>query len=151
MKPRQFQRHHILIGLLCRQRHVDRLFTVLDRSHQVGQIHIWIRSRDQIHMMFLDQVLLYTFGHTAQDANDQWFLFLSQRMEVLQTAQDLLLRVVTDRTGIHEYSVCLIKMFRHLITGHIHDRGYHLTIRHIHLTTIRLNKYFFNICLTSRF
>ena len=91
-------------------------------------------------MVHLDQLLLDTLGHTAHHTDNQLFLLFTQRLEVLQSPVNLLLSVITHGAGVHKDRIGLLDLFRQRIAIHLHDRGHHLAIRHIHLATIRLDK-----------
>ena len=66
------------------------------------------------------QIVLHPLGHTSQYAHNQVFFLFLQRMEELQTVQDFLLRIVTDRTSVHKHGIGLLKRFRHRVTRHLH-------------------------------
>ena len=83
MHASQFQRHDIFIGLLRGQFHIDCFFTMLHCSYQIRQIHIRIRSDNQVCMMHMDQFFLHPFGHTPQYTDNQRLLFTFKRLEIL--------------------------------------------------------------------
>ena len=69
MHASQFQWDHIFVGFLRGKFYIDRLFAVLDRPHQVRQVHIGIRADYQIGMMHFDQLLLHSLRHTSEHAD----------------------------------------------------------------------------------
>ena len=71
------------------------------------------------------------------------FAFLTQRMEELQSVEDLLFGVVSDRTSVHEYSVGFFQSFACRITCHLHDRGNNFAVGHVHLASISFDKQLF--------
>ena len=52
---------------------------------------------------------------------------------------NLLLSIVAHGTGVQEHGISLVYIVGGLIACHLHDRGNHLRIGHIHLTAIGLN------------
>ena len=91
-------------------------------------------------MMIRYQIILYPFGHTTQYPHNQALFLFLQRVEKLQAVQDLLLRIVTDRTSVHKHSVSLFQRFSYGITRHLHHRCNHLTVGYVHLAAVCFDK-----------
>ena len=134
------RRNHITVSLGRRKVYVDRFLAGLYRGNQLRQRQVSIRTDHQIDMMVRNQIILHPFRHTAQYAYNQGLLLFLQRVEKLQAVQNLLLRIVTDRAGIHKHCVGLFQRFGYRIARHLHHRSDHLTVRHVHLAAISLDK-----------
>ena len=147
--------HDVLVCLCRRQFDIHCLMTRLSLCYQVGQRQIGIRTSHQVAVVVLQQVVLHTLSHAAQHANDKavscqlWavsFLTLTpDGIQRVQTVENLLLGIVTYRTGIQEYGISFFQLFRCLVASHLHHGGYHLRVCHIHLASISLYIQFLHI------
>ena len=138
--------HHVLIGLGGREFDVHRLVACLSLCDQVGQRQIGIRASHEVAVVMLQQLLLGSLGHTAQDTDDEWLsrgLGLQSAsalgIEGFQTVIDLLFCIISYRARVEEHGICLVQFFGGLIASHLHHRGHHLGVSHIHLATIGFN------------
>ena len=134
------RRNHIPVGFSSRKFYIHCLLTGLYRSNQLRKSQISIRSYYKVHMMVFYQIIFYPLGHTPQYTYNKVLLFLLHRMKELQTIQNLLFGIVTDRAGIHKHRISLFQCFGNRITRHLHHRGDYFTICHIHLAAISLDK-----------
>ena len=89
-------------------------------------------------MMILQQVVLHALCHTSQHTDNEWAL-ATHRIQRIQTMVDFLFGIVADGTGVQEYGIGLVKLLGSLVASHLHDRGHHLGVGHIHLTAVSLN------------
>ena len=102
--------------------------------------------------MIFDEIIFHTFRHTAQDSDNQISAFvLLHGMEKLQAVQNFLFRIITNGTSVHKHSVRFIQRFAYLITRHLHDRGNHFTVSHIHLASVGFDKQFLVFGFSCRF
>ena len=114
------RRNHIPISFGSGKFHIDRLLSGFYSGNQIGQCQVCIRPHHEVYVMIRYQIVLHPLGHTSQYAHNQVFFLFLQRMEELQTVQDFLLRIVTDRTSVHKHGIGLLKRFRHRVTRHLH-------------------------------
>ena len=138
--------YNILIGLAGRQFDIDCLIPHLSLSNQVGQREIGIRSGNQVAMVIFQQIVLDALCHTAQNADDEFALALN-RIQRVQTVIDFLFCIVTHRTGVQEYGICLINSLSRFISCHLHDRSHNLRVCYIHLAAVSLNIQFLHLSL----
>ena len=71
-------RDDVLVGFGRGKFDVDGLFALLDRTDEVGQVHIGVGTDDQIHVVVADEFVLDAFGHTTEYAHDGLPTFLFQ-------------------------------------------------------------------------
>ena len=128
--------HHIAVGLGERQFHIDGFLSAFHLCHQVGQGHIGIRASHKVHMMLLDELIPDTLGHTAKHTYDNLVSLLLQTVEKLQSAQYLLLSIISHRACVQENGIGLLYILANFISRHPHHAGHHLTVCHIHLAAI---------------
>ena len=141
----------VAISFRGRKLHVDGLLARLDGGNQLGQRQVGVGAYHEIHVMVGDEVVLHTLGHAAQDAHNEVRPLLLERMEELQAVQYLLLGVVADGAGVHEHRVGLVQRFSHIVPCHLHHRGNHFTVGHVHLAAVRLDKQFLFAVGSCRF
>ena len=134
--------NHLAIGLGSRELHVHRLLTMLGSPYQIGQVEVRVGAGHQIDTVLGNELLAHPFGHTAQHPHHQMFVMLAQRLEIGQTREHLLLGIVANGTGIDKNGIGLLDGIAQRVTGHLHDRGHHLAVGHVHLATIGLDKEF---------
>ena len=72
-------------------------------------------------------------------------------MEEFQTVQNLLLRIVADRAGIHKHRIGFLQGVGHRISRHLHDGCNHFTVGHIHLAAVSLDKQLLVVISSCRF
>jgi hypothetical protein len=129
--------------------------TRLDRSKQLRQRHIRVRTRNQIHAMTFSQLLLGSLGHASHHTNDQTTVFTTlHRLQILQTAYYFLLGIVADRARVQQHGISILQIVRQLIPRHFHHGGYHFAVGRVHLAAVsfdeklqlhlRITTYFFN-------
>ena len=71
-------------------------------------------------MMIRYQIILHSLGHAAQYPHDETLLLFLQRVEKLQAVQNLLFRIVADRTGVHKHGISLLQRFSYGVPRHLH-------------------------------
>ena len=62
--------HHIAVGLCGRKFDVHGLMPQFGLCHEVRQREVGIRTCHEVTMMVIQQILLGTLRHTAEDANN---------------------------------------------------------------------------------
>ena len=134
-------RKDVAIGLGGRQLYIDGLMTGLALGNEVGERQIGIGTGHQVGMMVLQQVAFHALSHTAQHADDESRTLFFQPapalgIKSLQTVIDFLLGIVAHRTGVQEHGISDVQLLGHFISGHLHHRGNHLRVGHIHLATV---------------
>ena len=134
------RRHNILIRLCSREFHIDSLSPRLNGRDQIRQIEIRVGTRYKVHPEIIYQLLLHTLRHATDNTHNEMLVFLAQRSEILEPSDNLLLGIITDRTGIYNNGICLGNLIPKHIPYRLHHRSNNLTISNIHLTSISLNK-----------
>ncbi len=89
-------------------------------------------------MVVLKKVFLNPLCHATENTDNQSAL-ACHGMDGVKSVEDFLLGIVAHAACIEEHGIRLVNTLTHLITGHLHHRGYHLTVCHIHLATVCLN------------
>ena len=74
-------------------------------------------------------------------------MLATHRIKSIQAVVYFLFGIVTDRTSIKKDRISLINGLRGFVACHLHHRGYHLGIGHIHLTAVGLNIQFLHLSL----
>ena len=135
-------RHDVAVGLGGRQLNVHGVVAVLTLCHHVGEVEVRVGTAHQVGMMVVDEVLAHALCHAAQDAQDDVAALLLLCVQSLQTAVYLVLRVFANGACVEEDGVGLCLVFAQFVTGHLHDRGHHLRVGHVHLAAVCLNEKF---------
>ena len=76
-------------------------------------------------MMMFEQIILHTFCHTAEHADNKR-AFATQGMQGFETMIDFLLGIVADGTGIEENGIGLVKAVDGFVACHFHHTGHDL-------------------------
>ncbi len=134
-------RDHVAVSLGSGKVHVDGLVAQFGLCDEVWERQIAVRSTDDVGMVVGYQVVLDTFRHTAEYAEEQLGAALrlalpSLGIERVEAVVNLALRILSDRAGVEEDGVGLLLMFRSLVARHLHDRGDDLGVGHIHLAAV---------------
>jgi len=70
-----------------------------------------VRAHEHIHQrLFLRQLLFEVLRHAAEHPDDQRALFL-HRLQLGEMAIDLVMRILTDGTGVHEHDIGALAIF----------------------------------------
>ncbi len=67
---------------------------------ETGKRTIGVGTDDHVHLAGGQQGLLHSLSHASQDSHDHVGTLAALDVELLDTAEDALLRIVADRTGI---------------------------------------------------
>jgi len=139
-------RHHVAIRLRLRQFYVYGIVSVLTLGNHVRQVKIAVGTAHQVGVMVLNEVVLHPLRHTSQYAEDKPSALLLLGVERLQPVVNLVFRVLSDAAGVEQYGVRHVFVFTQLVACHLHYRGYHLAVCHVHLASVCLYKEFLH-CL----
>ena len=141
--------NHVAIGLGRGEFHIDGLVPKLCLCHQVGQREVGIRSGHEVAVMILQKVLLHALSHTAENADDEgvgrWvmgvgcFPLLFECSQHIQSVVYFLLGIVAHRTGVKKDGIGLFHRFTYFIASHLHHRGHHFRVGHVHLASVGFN------------
>ena len=133
------RRDDVAIGLGRGQLGVDGLLAPLGKSDECGQFQIGIRTSHHINVMLTDEHFLQALGHTADNADDQAALpLVAVGVQLVKARENLLFSIVAHRARVDENSIGLIDRLARLITCHLHYRGHHFAVGHIHLAAVGL-------------
>ncbi len=87
--------------------------------------------------MVLDKLVLQALGHATYHTHNQAPRTLAaQRCEILQARHYLLLGIIAYAACIEQYGVGIGHIVGKGIAGHLHHRGHHLAVGHIHLAAV---------------
>ena len=92
--------------------------------------------------MILDEVVFDALGHAAYHANDEFAPFFAQSVQCFEAMENLLLRIVTYRTGVEQYQVGLVNAFADVVACDLEYRAYHFAVGQVHLAAICLYEEF---------
>ena len=90
-------------------------------------------------MVLLDELLLGTLSHTAEDTDDDTSALLAtNRVIVSDAVEDFLLGIVAHGAGIEEDRISQLGVFGQVEAVHLHDRSHDFAVGYVHLTAISL-------------
>ena len=120
---------------------VDSLFAGFGSGGEVGQFEIGIRTCHNIHIIIIDEHLLQSLRHTADNAHNQAARPApTQRIDLVEPRKNFLLGIIANGACVDKNGIGIVDAFGGVVARHFHHRSHHLAIRHIHLAAIGFDK-----------
>ena len=133
-------RHDVTVGLGLGKFDVDGVGTHLALRNHIRQVEIAVWSANQVGIVVLDEVILHALSHAAQYAENHLSALLLLSMEGIEAMVNLVLRILADTAGVQEDGISLFFFLTNFVASHLHHRGNYLTVCHVHLAAISLDK-----------
>ena len=140
-------RHDVAIGFGGGKFHVDGFLSGLHLRDEVGQSQVGVGTGHEARVMVLDEVVLHALGHAAKNADNQLriaLFLLSEGVQLGQSVVNLVFGILAHRTRVQKHGVGLVSRFARLVARHLHHRGNHLRISHVHLAAVGFDIEFFH-------
>src|SRR5690606_18306043 len=112
----------------------------LDPGKGFGEATVAVRPHDQVHVRRLvEQRLAHPLRHAPGHPDHEPGALPLQPVELRDPAQHALLRMVTDRAGVDQDDVRLLRRIDELVPARREDPLHELAVRNVHLAPVRLD------------
>ena len=109
--------------------------------YQLRQASVGVRSGHDIDLMPVQKLVLQSFGHAADDADDHVLPFLFLEPELVYASPYPLFCIVPDGAGVCKNDVGLVYVLGQDIAFLLEDGENDLAVIDIHLTSVGLDIY----------
>ena len=133
-------RHDVAVSLGLGKFYVDGVGAHLALRNHIRQVEIAVWSANQVGIVVLDEVILHALSHAAQNAENHLSSLLLLSMQGVEAMINLVLCILADTAGVQEDGISLFFFLTNFVASHLHYRGNYLTVCHVHLAAISLNK-----------